>query len=392
MWRPFVAMLGCLIVGETALMAEPYIPAQDSTVLERLRLNAADPVARQTRALRKELAADPRDLTKAVQLAAIYLHLSRTDGDPRYLGHAQATLAPWWPEPLPPPPVLLLRATIRQRLHEFDQALTDLDRLIQRQPAHAQAWLTKATILQVQGRYGDARRSCQVLVRLAARHVALACAADLAGLTGQSQAARESLKRTLSRPGLPAAERVWLLTILAEMSERTGAAPEAERFFTEALRLAGKDHYVLGAYADFLLDHDRPREVLALLQNEVRADGLLLRLALAEHSLGLPAENDHRTMLAARFAAARERGGSLHLREEARFTLALLREPDRALALAQANWAIQREPWDARLLLASALASGKLREAAPVLDWLKRHHIEDQRLRLLAAKFPGWTS
>jgi tetratricopeptide (TPR) repeat protein len=371
--------------------AEPYLPQNDAQVLERLTLNAADPVAREIRALRKTLSRDPQNLESAIQLAARYIELGRSEGDPRFLGQAQAVLAPWWNDPQPPTAVLLLRATIRQNAHEFDQALTDLDTLLAVQPANAQAWLTKTSILQVQGRYEEARRACQPLARLAARHVSLACLGDIASLTGQSAKGRELLEWGLSRPGLSDRERLWILTVLAEMSARRGDMPRAERYFSEARRTGIKDQYLLGAYADFLLDQGRARDVVALLQRETRADGLLLRLALAEQALHLPSAKDHVAMLAARFAAGRERGNRVHLREESRFTLALLHEPRKALALAQANWQVQKEPWDARLLLESALAAGSRDAAKSVIEWLRANRVEDHRLRQLAAQFPEGT-
>jgi hypothetical protein len=113
---------------------------------------------------------------------------------------------------------------------------------------------------------------------------------------------------------------------------------------------------------------------------------LLLRLTLAEQALHLPVVKDHTAILAARFAASRDRGTRIHLREEARFTLALLADPQRAIGLAQTNWAIQKEPWDARLLLESALAAGNRDAATPVLDWITTNHIDDTRLRELAAR------
>jgi hypothetical protein len=88
--------------------------------------------------------------------------------------------------------------------------------------------------------------------------------------------------------------------------------------------------------------------------------------------------------LAARFAAGRERGTTVHIREEARFTLALLHDAGRALPLAQANWNVQREPADARILLECALADKNRAAARPVLDWLNSNHVEDFRLRQLA--------
>jgi hypothetical protein len=77
----------------------------------------------------------------------------------------------------------------------------------------------------------------------------------------------------------------------------------------------------------------------------------------------------------------------VHLREEARFTLALLQDSQAALILAQDNWKIQKEPSDARLLLECAWASGNRRAAKPVLEWLDRNHVEGDKLRHLAARF-----
>lgn len=372
-------------------IAAPYRPSSESQVLEQLRVNAADPAAREIRALRTGLAAHPRNLTLATQLAARYIERSRAEGDPRDMGHAQAILSPWWDEPDPPPAILLLRATIRQHAHEFDAALADLDAALQAQPASAQGWLTKAAILQVQARYDDARRACQPLARVAARHVQLACLGDIAGLTGQAAASQALFRGLLDRPRISGRERLWLSTMLAELAARAGNSSSAERSFTAALQTGVRDQYLLGAYADFLLDQGRYRDVLRLLQPETKIDGLLLRLALAEQALELPVTKDHIATLAARFAAGRERGAAAHAREEARFALALFHNPQQALPLAQANWTVQREPADARILLESALATGDTAAAGPVLDWLSRNQIEDQRLHRLAQQLQRHT-
>jgi len=207
---------------------------------------------------------------------------------------------------------------------------------------------------------------------------------DLAGVTGQSAKSLELLRQVLADSALSGRERIWIATILAETASRTGAMREAEQSFSEAFKVGLKDQYLLSAYADFLLDQGRHRDVVSLLQSETRADGLLLRLTLAEQALKLPTFQKHTAELAARFAAARERGTTVHVREEARFTLALLHDAVRALPLAQANWNVQREPADARILLESALANGNRSAAQPVPDWLNRNHVEDFRLRQLA--------
>jgi tetratricopeptide (TPR) repeat protein len=381
--------IGCLALSQPYItFGEPFLPHRDEQVLERLTVKATDPVAREIRALRAGLLHDPQNIDVAVSLATRLIEQARSEGDPRFLGQAQAILTPWLNQPTPPPSALLLRATIRQNAHEFDLALGDLDAVLSMQPTNAQAWLTKASIYQVQGRYEEARRACQPLFRLTGRHVPLTCLSDIASLTGQADKSRELLTSSLDRPGISARERLWILTILAELAARTGDAQTAEKYFGDARSLGVKDQYLLGAYADFLLDQGRAPEVVTLLQRETRADGLLLRLTLAEQGLDLPASKDHAAELAARFAASRERGTRVHVREEARFTLALLHDPQTALSLAQANWKIQKEPWDARLLLESALAVGSRNAARPVIAWLHTNHVEDMRLQQLAAQFP----
>ncbi|MDZ4854389.1 MAG: hypothetical protein SGJ26_05960 [Nitrospirota bacterium] len=384
-WVPVATWL---LLCHAPAHSEPYVPADDRQVLERLRVNSLDPAMREIRALRSGLSRDPQNLDVAVQLAARYIEVGRSEGDPRFLGQAQAVLDPWWYQPAPPPRTLLLRAIIRQNAHEFDSALVDLDAVLQIHPTNAQAWLTKASILQVQGHYEEARRACRPLMRLAARHIALTCLSDIAGLTGQAVRSRELLTWAASQSGVPDRERLWALTALAELSARTGQAHAAETYFSDARRVGIKDQYLLGAYADFLLDQGRAPEVITLLQHETRADGLLLRLTLAEQALHLPASKNHTAELAARFAAGRERGTRVHVREEARFTLALLHDSQTALTLAQANWEIQKEPWDARLLLETALASGSRQAAKPIIAWLHTNHMEDTRLQQLVAQFP----
>ena len=79
-----------------AVQAAPYVPKDDATVLERLPVRPGDPVARELRQLRAELARDPQNLGTALRLAERYYELAGAEGDPRYIGYAQAGLRPWW--------------------------------------------------------------------------------------------------------------------------------------------------------------------------------------------------------------------------------------------------------------------------------------------------------
>jgi len=367
--------------------SEPYLPKDDGEVLERLRAVAFDPGAHEMRELRAHLAAEPGNATLACQLARRCIERSRTDADPRFLGRAQSALAPWWDAAAPPIEVLILRATLKQSQHDFANALADLEVGERLAPRNPQVWLTRATILTVLGQYTQARQACLPLAQLAPGLVALTALAQVASLTGGAESACALLHHTLAAEvSASVDEKVWALTELAEAEVRLGRGTQAEADFKSALALGRHDPYLLGAYADWLLDQARAAEAADLLKNETRADALLLRLALAEAALtpppaGLPG---HVATLGAQFEAGHLRGDFVHQREEARFVLRLRHQPREALRLAQANWLVQREPADLRILLESAVAAAEPAPAQPAVDFMRTNHLQDVRLAGLA--------
>jgi hypothetical protein len=216
---------------------------------------------------------------------------------------------------------------------------------------------------------------------------AAGCIAYLDGTTGKAAAAYRALSEAFARSGDNSPEmKVWVLTRLAEMSLRMGNAKQAEENFRAAYFEPINDQFLLAAYADFLLDQGRPDEVIPLLVDWVRSDILLLRLALAEKALKAPKAAEHIEALRSRFDAAALRGDKLHQQEEARFNLYLLGNKEKALALAQENWKLQREPRDARILLEAALAMKNPVAAQDALDWLERSGHEDPGLRATAQR------
>src|SRR5262245_35321409 len=100
------AALGSALTSR-ALLAAPFVPESDAVVLEELP-NPAVGDARELRALRRELARNPRDARLATRLARRYLELGRAESDPRYFGWAEGALRPWAESPEPPSEVLLL--------------------------------------------------------------------------------------------------------------------------------------------------------------------------------------------------------------------------------------------------------------------------------------------
>ncbi|MFM2065354.1 MAG: hypothetical protein RLZZ584_263 [Pseudomonadota bacterium] len=365
--------------------AAPFVPGSDQQVLERLPARAADPRARDMARLRQQLAASPRDIDLAVQLARRYFEEVAAEGDPRYIGYAQAALAPWWAHPQAPVEVRVVRAVLRQFSHEFEVAVADLQSAVQEAPDNAEAWAWLAAIAMVQARYADARTACGRLQALSPGLIGPACLAQVDAATGQAGPAAASLRHGLERnPGASSAEQLWVLTRLAETEERLGNHAAAEQAFRRALALDLTDGYLLAAYADFLLDANRPAEVLTLLRGKERSDLLLLRLAIAAKAAGAPEAAAWRADLTARFDAARLRGDTVHQKEEARFALAVLGDARRALPLASQNFAVQREPADARVLFEAALAARQPAAAEPALKWLDSSGLESITLRALA--------
>jgi thioredoxin-like negative regulator of GroEL len=381
---PRLLLLCVGLVSAAPAAAAPFVPTEDAQVLERLPFRPSDPAVRELQLLHAQLVQQPGNQTLAVAVARRYIELGRVTGDPRYAGYAQAALSPWWSLVEPPRDVLLLRATLRQRVHQFDAALGDLARALARNPRDVQARLTRATVLQVRGEFEAARQDCQALQGLAQEVIAVACLTSVGASSGRLHESYKALQETLARyPGADPGIQSWLWTGLGEMAARAGLAQDAERHFKSALAADSTDQYLLGAYADFLLDRGRVREAAALVQAHTRADGLLLRYALALKAQGSAQASQAVQELRARFDASRMRGDRVHLREEARFELHLDADPQRALELAKDNWAVQKEPADARILLEAALVAKDGAAVRALQEWLARSRMEDVQLRKL---------
>lgn len=388
--RSFVARLPAVVAAllfAQAICAAPYVPQDDATVLERLPVKPTDPVARELREMRARLAAEPDDVDTAVELARRYFRLAMAEGDPRFIGYAEAALRPWQTSTDPPHDVLVMRALLQQYRHDFKDAIETLAAAAKSDPADPEVPLWQAAILLVQADYAGATRACEAL-RATGHHLDwVGCKTSVYGVTGAAALAYTTLNDALARSrNVRSGSRLWMLTRLAEFALVLGEPDRAEQHFKAALALGVNDQYLLAAYADFLLDEDRPEEVVALLKDWPRSDTLLLRLALAEKALATPALDEHVHTLKARFDAAALRGDKLHQQEEARFNLYLLGQPAKALSLAQENWMLQREPRDARILLEAALAANDPKAARPALDWLASSGYEDAYLRQLAER------
>jgi hypothetical protein len=365
--------------------AAPFTPKDESQVLERLPARPSDPAMAELRRLRSALASEPNDPAIAAKLAERYFELSSGEGDPRYVGYAEAALRPWRGQNAPAE-ILFMRALLRQYRHDFEGGLRDLELTLKSDPGHIGARSWRAAIFMVRADYPAAGRECGALAQIATELRAAGCTAYLDATTGKTRAAYVRLSDVLRRHTDASAEaKLWALTRLAEMAWRLEDHAVADRLFNQALALGVDDNFLLAAYADYLLERGRPKEVVGLLKSWTRSDTLLLRLGLAEQVLGMREAAPHIQALGERFAAAALRGERLHMGEESRFLLELKGNPREALAVALENWKEQREPRDAAAVLEAAVAARDAKAAEPVLHWLRESGFESERLKRLAA-------
>lgn len=382
-------LVSCLTIA-TAIAADhdqPYIPSSDAVVLERLP-STSDPRVRQFEVLKRKATARPGDVNPAIALANAYLDYGRDTGDARYLGRAQAVIIPWTLKRPVSNDALVVQATILQSRHQFVESRRILQAVLQRDPDNMQAWLTLASVALVQGDMDEGRRDCSHLVRDSDALVVVGCIGSWSAVTGNAQNTLLGIEAVMKteQTASPALQS-WAHGLMADAAKYLGQAERADAEYKQAMQLAPGDNFLIATYGDFLLDHGRAREVLDLTRGYSQSDTSFLRQVLAEAALKLPVANADIQSMASRFRDLEQRGDSaLYGREEARFALELQHDPARALKLAQANWSIQHAPEDIRIYLEAALAAGQPASAQVVLDLLARTHLQDPKVRALAAQ------
>ena len=366
-----------LLLASTA-HAEAVRPADDQQVLAKSVPQATGTTTS---------AAISNNLDLAISMARQAIEQGRANADPRAYGEAEAVLAPWWNEVNPPQQVRLLRAVIRQANHEFPAAAADLDAIVEQNPRDAQARLSRAFLRMVMGDIEGAMGDCNALPYGGRGLIRNICFARASALSGEAAKGRLVLQQALAadQNSAPAMQR-FAGAVLADLNAGLGLDADAARLYEVAAAEPTVDVSLLAAYADLLLDLDRSGDVLRLLDGRGEQDALLLRRAIAARKTGDPRLAHWSSILNERFTAAAAAGNRVHLREEALFRLKVENNPDAALPLAIDNWAVQKEPADARLLIEAALAANDKTAAQPVLEFITLTKLSDQRLAPLVVQ------
>jgi hypothetical protein len=205
------------------------------------------------------------------------------------------------------------------------------------------------------------------------------CEQSLRGLTGHLEDAYAAIL-SLSPQDLPPEARAWRYSELGEMAERLGNDAAAEHWFREGLQVAPQDFYMRTACADLLLRQQRAAETLELLSGYESMEPMLLRIAIAHEQLHDAAAVSADALLSNAFQVEEQRGESVHRREQARYLLDVSHQPVAALAAAQENWQVQREPDDILILLRAAHDAHQGQAAEPALEFLQQRGLQDIRL------------
>ncbi|MEP7299670.1 MAG: hypothetical protein ABI702_26100, partial [Burkholderiales bacterium] len=377
------ALVCAMLMIALPVSAVPLNPTRDDEVIELLP--AISGSRADERKARQQLAQQPTDMALALATARKYLEQAHALGDPRFAGMAMAALEGWKDESSMPDPVLMMRATLQQYLHEFDASAANLQRLLARPgEPRPQAWLTLATVRRVQGRYAESDAACKQVARGGATVHGNACVAENAALRGDVARARAAFNGLLADRRQPAATQAWLLTSVAEMEQRAGNAAAADAAYQAALKLEPDDYATL-AYADFLIEQKRPAQAMTLLEGQARSDAVLLRLAIAGAQSSAASATADAAEMRERIALANERPDAkvFHGREQAMFALMIDHDATRAWTLARGNAAHQREAVDVLVLVQAARASGDaaaLQEARRVVAEIG---LRDRRIEVL---------
>ena len=328
----------------------------------------------------------PQSQQIASSLAALYVERARNERQQRYFGRAELLLQPWVERPEASAETLRVQADILQNRHDFTASLRLLDRAVTRDPRDAGIRLMRASVTLVQGRAADARADCASVLASGATAAGTVCLAQTLGATGRLDQATTLLQTLLSSSqgggsaSMPPPIRGWALGLMADFADRRGEPHASEEFLRAALAATPTNEGVRSALADALLARGAARDALSLLNVPSPSVGLLTRRARAQQLVQDPSLTITRTQIEDLLTLATRRGERPHLREEALLALEVEHDAGRALELAKANFELQRETIDARLLVRAARSRGDAGAVNEVARWLRATGFEDHEL------------
>ena len=360
-----LALLAAAVFGSDAEAAvRVYRPDDPSRVVLKLEK------------VRAERVADGSDLGAVVRQVDALVDAGARSGNERYYGYAEQVLQS--ARGIHDPEIAIRRARLLQHKHEFSEAERVLGEILRLDVRDREARLMRAQVRLHLHEPQQALADCTALMPLVDLLTSTTCIAQARAALGDLQHAQTLLLGVLNFQRGDDATRSWSAGVAAEFSARLGDTDAAGRWYREAFELDPRSHYARITYADWLLSAGRFDEAL---QVSSRGQSLAdrARIVLAGRDAG--SVEAQRLQLAWQEADAR--GERAHLRDRARFELALLHDPAKASASARASLQDRNEADDALILAAAAASTRDRQSLQTVRAWQQRYRYEDVRLENL---------
>jgi thioredoxin-like negative regulator of GroEL len=359
--------------GAAAAAGDRFVPNDPAFVVANIRQVMPD---ENLRALVGAWRAEPAAEGPALALAGTLLDRARTAREPSYVGRAEAVLSTVVSQGSAGLATRRLYAETLQYRHAFAAAETLLNEVLRAAPRDAAARVQRASVRLVRGDFPGARADCAQLAAGggAASAVGIACLAEAYAGSGRIEQA-QALLRTypLDQDPARAAEQAYLLTVRAELRERAQDLDGAIADYRAALELQPGDDSIRAALADALAARGDVHAAAALLDVERPSLSLLVRGVSVAAG---PEREALRERAAAWLALETARGDAVHNREAALLALDS-GDSARALVAALANFAVQRELPDVRVLARAAVAAHDLPAQQQLLEWLRSTGFRD---------------
>ena len=369
--------------------AEPYIPQNENKVLDTLPTNFLSLFKENdisgNRIKRYAVSAEQwEDLQE--ELITSYLNQAKDSGDMRYISYAENRLKKWLSDTPKSEKARLFDARIKQYNHNFTDAIEILESIVDEHPKNIKAWSLISNLQLLTGDYSSAKNSCRKLSVSSSLTDAIICHSNIMIRTGGLDKADKTLKALLPMiKNMSVQRQIWLYTSLVEINIQYGYDKQAKNYMDQAMKLVVdndlNDNYLTRIYVDYLIEGNQLKKAFDMIKDKNNDSSIMIRSAVIAKELGYATTFEKNKISLARiFDVENRRGQSLHLREQALFTLIILNKPIEAYVLAQKNWALQKEPEDARILLKSVISTGNKDQILKVKAEIHKTGLVDQRL------------
>ncbi len=389
-------ILSFLLIGLFILtlpMSKNHItPATEDSVKNLQEEDSQRVLQASTQALETAWHQQPNNVQFATQLAEHYVKQAKQINRDLYLYLAKQTLENWWNQKNPPLAVLSLRAYLYQAEHQFSQARADWQQLSQRQPDNLTARFSLALLQQIQGDYKAAIKSCKSLLKLQQLTLSTLCQSSIQSVNGHAQRSYKLLKVLLKSMPSDDVWRQWTLATMAEIATRLGNMNVAESHFKQVLNGVSGDAYLKVRYADFLLQQQRPNDLLEQFSIPYDDPALLLRQVHAARLINNRKQIEkYQSHLSQRLNLPhqdlRQDEPSLQAAILAYYYLNIDKQPKQALHYAKLNWETQKASEDLRLLLRAAQLTDDKKALDVIQQWREKTALEDVILEDLLSKY-----